>query len=169
MMKLILGYGRLLLSLSILIFNNSMALAQQTEGLTIDKAYELARNNYPMIKQRDLISKTKDYSVENAAKGYLPAFSVNGQATYQSAVTNLPLSIPGIKIPTFNKDQYKIYAELDQVIYDGGMIKNQKQMAESNAVIEQQNLEVALYTLYDRVNQLFFGTLLMDEQLKQND
>lgn len=169
MMKSIFGYGKLRLSLLIFIFFHSVAMAQQNEGLTINKAYELARNNYPMIKQRDLLNKTKDYSVENAAKGYLPVFSVNGQATYQSAVTNLPISLPGVKIPALNKDQYKVYAELDQVIYDAGMIKNQKQMAETNAVIEQQNLEVALYALYDRVNQLFFGTLLMDEQLKQNE
>ncbi|MBS1668570.1 MAG: TolC family protein [Bacteroidetes bacterium] len=168
-MKSIFGYGKLRLSLLIFIFFHSVAMAQQNEGLTINKAYELARNNYPMIKQRDLLNKTKDYSVENAAKGYLPVFSVNGQATYQSAVTNLPISLPGVKIPALNKDQYKVYAELDQVIYDAGMIKNQKQMAETNAVIEQQNLEVALYALYDRVNQLFFGTLLMDEQLKQNE
>ncbi len=77
----------------------------------------------PLIKQRDLIAKTKDYSVSNAAKGYLPVFSVNGQATYQSAVTTFPFHVPGITIPQFSKDQYKIYAEADQVIYDGGVIK----------------------------------------------
>ena len=169
MVKFIVRCWRPFLTILFLCLSCQFVGAQQTMALTIDKAYELARANYPMIKQRDLIAKTKDYSVENAAKGYLPVFSVNGQATYQSAVTNLPLSIPGIKIPTFNKDQYKVYAELDQVIYDGGLIKNQKQMAETNAVIQQQNLEVVLYALYDRVNQLFFGVLLTNDQLKQND
>lgn len=143
--------------------------AQQTEKLSIEDVYQLARKNYPLIKQRDLIAKTKDYSVLNAAKGYLPVFSVNGQATYQSAVTNFPFQVPGIKIPQFSKDQYKFYAEADQVIYDGGVITNQQQTAEANEVVQQQNLEVQLYALYDRVNQLFFGALLEDEQLKQND
>ena len=143
--------------------------AQQTEKLSIEDVYQLARKNYPLIKQRDLIAKTKDYSVSNAAKGYLPVFSVNGQATYQSAVTNFPFQVPGIKIPQFSKDQYKFYAEADQVIYDGGVITNQQQTAEANEVVQQQNLEVQLYALYDRVNQLFFGALLEDEQLKQND
>ena len=143
--------------------------AQQTEKLSIEDVYQLARKNYPLIKQRDLIAKTKDYSVSNAAKGYLPVFSVNGQATYQSAVTNFPFQVPGIRIPQFSKDQYKFYAEADQVIYDGGVITNQQQTAEANEVVQQQNLEVQLYALYDRVNQLFFGALLEDEQLKQND
>ncbi len=144
--------------------------AQQTH-ITINEAYQLAKQNYPLIKQRDLISKTKEYSVDNASKGYLPVFSINGQATYQSAVTNFPFSIPipGFSMPSYNKDQYKIYAELNQIIYDGGVIKNQKQVAESNEIIQQQNLEVALYALYDRVNQLFFGALLINEQLKQNE
>jgi outer membrane protein TolC len=142
--------------------------AQQTKALLIEDVYQKSRKNYPLIKQRDLIAKTKDYSVSNAAKGYLPVFSVNGQATYQSAVTNFPFHVPGITIPQFSKDQYKFYVEADQVIYDGGAIKNQKETAEANEVVQQQNLEVQLYALYDRVNQLFFGALLEDEQLKQN-
>ncbi|HEY8783921.1 MAG TPA: TolC family protein [Mucilaginibacter sp.] len=143
----------------------------QSPALTIDEVYQLARKNYPLIKQHDLITKTREYSVSNAAKGYLPAFSVSGQATYQSTVTSFPFTIPipGFKLPQYSKDQYKIYGEVDQVIYDGGIIKNQKQTAEANEIIQQQSLEVELYALYDRVNQLFFGALLINEQLKQND
>jgi len=143
----------------------------QAPPLTIQECYQLARKNYPLIKQRDLITKTKDYSVSNASKGYLPAFAVNGQATYQSAVTTFPFTIPikGFTLPQYSKDQYKIDGEVDQVIYDGGVVKNQKQTAEANEVIQQQSLEVELYALYDRVNQLFFGALLIDAQLKQND
>lgn len=153
-----------------IIFPAAKIQAQQTH-LTINEAYQLAKQNYPLIKQRDLISKTKEYSVDNASKGYLPVFSVNGQATYQSTVTSFPFSIPvpGFIMPELSKDQYKIYAEVDQVIYDGGVIKNQKQVAETNELVQQQNLEVALYALYDRVNQLFFGALLINEQLKQNE
>jgi len=143
----------------------------QTTGLQIDECYRLARANYPLIKQRSLITKTGEYSVANAAKGYLPVFSVNGSATYQSAVSSLPFKVPvpGFSLPAYSKDQYKIYGEVDQTIYDGGAIKNQKQTAQANEVIQQQNLEVELYTLYDRVNQLFFGALLINEQLKLND
>ena len=150
-------------------FARENLFAQSPEPLTIEKVYELARTNYPLIKQKDLIAKTTGYSVSNAAKGYLPVFSVNGQATYQSAVTSFPFKIPGFDIPEFNKDQYKVYGEANQVIYEGGIIKNQKETVRANEVVQQQNLEVQLYALYDRVNQLFFGALLMNEQLKQND
>jgi len=143
--------------------------AKGQSAITIGEVYNLALKNYPLIKQRDLIAKTKEYSVSNASKGYLPAFSVNGQATYQSAVTTFPFKVPGLSFPQYSRDQYKIFGELDQVIYDGGVIKTQKQTAEVNEVIQQQSLEVELYALYDRVNQLFFGALLINEQLKQND
>ncbi|MDR3697403.1 TolC family protein [Mucilaginibacter sp.] len=157
--------------LLVLVANLFVPVAKGQASLTINECYNLARKNYPLIKQRDLIIKTKDYSVSNAAKGYLPAFSVNGQATYQSNVTTFPFSIPikGFTLPNYSKDQYKIFGELDQTIYDGGVISNQKQNAEANEIIQQQSLEVQLYALYDRVNQLFFGALLVNEQLKQND
>ena len=156
---------------SLLLFGLPAALFAQSTTITIDEAYQLARKNYPLIKQRELIKKSTAYSVENASKGYLPQLNFSGQATYQSAVTNLPFTIPipGFTLPTYSKGQYKIYGEVDQSIYDGGVIKNQKQTEEANEAIQQENLEVELYALYDRVNQLFFGILLSDEQLKQNE
>ncbi|NIJ52404.1 TolC family protein [Dyadobacter arcticus] len=138
--------------------------------LTIEESYQLARKNFPIIRQQDLIIKARDYSIENAAKGYLPQISILGQASYQSAVTefNLPVSLPGVEFPTISKDQYRVYAEVNQTIYDGGMIRTQVKSHEANAVVEQQKLEVELYKLNERVNQIFFGVLMIDEQMLQN-
>lgn len=146
-------------------------LPAQTRPLTIREAYELARKNYPMIRQQGLIEKARDYSVSNAAKGYLPQFTVQGQATYQSAVTEfkLPVSIPGVEFPSIGKDQYKVYGEVNQTIYDGGNVSTQVRSHEANAQVETQKLEVELYKLNERVNQLFFGVLMLEEQLRQNE
>jgi len=149
----------------------STGLRAQTRSLTIREAYQLARRNYPMIRQQGLIEKTRDYSVSNAAKGYLPQLTVQGQATYQSAVTEfkLPVAIPGVEFPSINKDQYKVYGEVNQTIYDGGNVRTQVRSHEANAQVETQKLEVELYKLNDRVNQLFFGVLMLEEQLRQNE
>jgi outer membrane protein TolC len=144
----------------------TLMLYAQTQSITLDSCYVLAKKNYPLIKQYELIAKSNEYTLENIAKGYLPQMNINGQATYQSDVTQLPKSIPGVK--TLSKDQYKIYAEANQVIYDGGVIKEQKKLQEANALVDLQQLEVELYKLKDRINQLYFGILLIDEQLKQN-
>lgn len=139
----------------------------QTTLLTLDTCYALARQNYPLVQQRDLITKSAGYSIDNAAKGYLPQININGQATYQSDVTQLPIQIPGV--PVLSKDQYKLYAEINQPVYEGGVIRQQKKMQQVNAAVEQQKVEVELYKLRERVQQVFFGILLMDEQLKQTD
>jgi outer membrane protein TolC len=141
----------------------------QTNSLSISECYTLAKANYPLAKQQELITKSSEYSLQNASKGYLPQISINGQATYQSAVTQIPIQIPGMDIPSLSKDQYKVYGEINQTIFDGGVIKQQKDVLEKNAEVEKQKLEVELYKLKERINQLYFGILLIDEQLKQND
>lgn len=137
------------------------------QTLTLRECYTLAAQNYPLVKQRELIAQSKEYSVLNLSKGFLPQFSINGQATYQSAVTQVPIEVPGMDIPTISKDQYKLYGEVNQSLFDGGIIKQQKQIQQANAEIEEQRLEVELYKVKDRINQLYFGILLTDEQLKQ--
>jgi outer membrane protein TolC len=143
--------------------------AQSADQLTLEECHTLARQNYPQVKQRELIAKTADYTIENIQKGYLPQLNINGQASYQSAVTTLPFKVPGVNIPALSKDQYKLYGELDQVVYDGGEIARQKQLQRTDEAINLQQLEADLYQLKDRVDQLFFGVLLLDEQLKQNE
>ena len=140
------------------------ANAQISKTVTIEDCYKLSRQNYPLVKQKELIATSKEYSIGNASKGYLPQFRINGQATYQSDVTEIPIKIPNTTIPTISNDQYKIYTEVDQTIFDGGVIKMQKQSIEANAAVEDQKLEVDLYNLKERINQLFFGILLVDEQ-----
>jgi outer membrane protein TolC len=147
--------------------------AEGQKLLTLDTCYARARQQYPLIKQKGLIDKTKDFNVSNAAKGYLPQVNFNGQATYQSAVTSisltgLPPAFKNLSFPTPSKDQFNLHGEVDQTIYDGGMIKQQKQSAGAGADIQEQNIEVQLYALKDRINQIFFGALLIAEQLKQN-
>lgn len=137
--------------------------------ITIDECYKKAHSNYPLVKQYGLIEQSEAYNLQNASKGYLPQFALSAKASYQSDVTELPIKIPNIEIKGMNKDQYQSVIEVNQSIWDGGVIRSQKKITKANAAIEKQKLEVELYTLNDRINQLFFGTLLLDEQIKQNE
>lgn len=147
----------------------SLCRAQPADSLSIVDCYTLAEQHYPLVKRYDLIAKTAAYSLDNLQKGYLPQFEVNAQASYQSAVTAIPIHLPGVDIPVLSKDQYKAYAEIDQVLYDGGEIARQKEWQKNNETVARQELAVDLYQLKDRIDQLFFGVLLIDGQLKQND
>ena len=93
--------------------------AQSGAQLSLEECYKLARQNYPLVKQAELISKAAEYSIENASKGYLPQFSISGQASYQSDVTKLPIQLPGMSIPELSKDQYRLSGEGTQILFDG--------------------------------------------------
>ena len=146
-----------------------VVLQAQQQTLDLAKAYELAKQNYPLIKQKELLTKTSNINIDNLSKGFLPQFSVSGQASYQSDVTQVNVPIPGISINPPSKDQYKIIADINQLIYDGGAITAQKNIQRLNDNTEQQKIEVELYKLKERINQLFLGVLFLDEQLKQVD
>ena len=137
------------------------------QPLTIEQCYQLAEKNYPLIKQYAIIEKAKDYSLSNASKGYLPQLNVGGQATYQSDVTQVPISLPNVSIPAMSKSQYKLYGEVSQPITDLFTIKHQKELINANTAVEAQQTEVELYKLKERINQLYFGILLIDAQIVQ--
>ena len=143
--------------------------AGQTNQLTLSQAYEFAQKNYPFIKQKNLVKQAETLTIENLQKGYLPQVNINGQATYQSDVTGIDISLPGIKIESPAKDQYKVLADVNQIVYDGGLIAQQAKAARLNADVEEQRVEVELYKLKDRVNQLYLGILFLDQQIKQAD
>jgi len=138
------------------------------QTLTLDSCQSKARKNYPLLKQYGLIEKSTEYNLANAGKGYLPQFNLSARATYQSEVTKLPITLPGVTIPELSQDQYQATLELSQLIWDGGVIQAQKKGIKASAEAEKQKLEVDLYALKDRINQLYFGILLINEQLRLN-
>ena len=133
--------------------------------VTLNQCYEKARANYPLIKQQNLLDISAEYTLDNISKGYLPQISVNGQYTTQSDVTSIPLKIPGVSIPSLSTEQYKAYVEIQQGITGNYVVAKQKGVAQANAEIEKQKLEVELYKLHERIQDLYFGILLVNSQL----
>jgi outer membrane protein TolC len=137
------------------------------QTVTLEQVQAKARQQYPLVKQKDLIKQTKDITIENLNKGFLPQLSVSGQATYQSDVTTVKIPVPGVTIDPLSKDQYKIVADINQMIYDGGTLKQQRNIQQLNADVEEQKIEVELYKLEERISQIYLSILYIDEQLKQ--
>jgi len=140
--------------------------------LTLEDCYRLGEANYPLTRQRALIQKTRDYTLANIAKGVYPQLAVNGTATYQSDVTKIaipPIAGININIPTVPKDQYKLYGEVSQTLTDFGINKQRRAVSQTDAELQEANLSTDLYALRDRINQLYFGALLINDQLEQNE
>ena len=152
-------------------------LAKQTYAqLSIEACYEKARANYPLVRQYGLIEQARDYSLSNAAKAWLPQIQMSAKASYQSDVTKIPIDfsqmpIPQLaemKIPELRRDQYGASIEVTQTLWDGGMIEAKRGIIKNNADVEKADLEVNLYAVKERVNQLFFGILMCDAMLEHN-
>lgn len=143
-------------------------LSVSAQMITIEETQSKAEANYPAIVRYDLIERTKNFNIANANKAYLPQGTLSVQGTWQSDVTSIDLDIPGLEIPSIDQDQYKLVAELNQLIWDGGKISAQKKNIEAEATLEKKLLESEIYTLRERVNNLYFGILLMKGQLNQH-
>ncbi len=156
-----------LLKLTTFLLLPVLGFSQEIKKLTLEQAYDMALKNYPVMKQKDIIKQTESITIENLSKGFLPQITLSGQATYQSDVTRVPVTLPGFNIETAPKDQYKVLADVNQLIYDGGVTKEQKNLQTLNAAVETQRVEVELYKVKERINQLFLGILYLDEQWKQ--
>ena len=158
-----------------LFFVISIFIAVNAMAQTLEQCQQAAERNYPLIAQHDLIARTTDLTVANIQKGWLPQLSATAQATYQSAVTAWPdemkglMQQMGVDMKGLAKDQYRVGLDLQQTVFDGGAIGAQKQVAREQGAVQQAQLDVSLYQVRQRVNEMYFGLLLLDDQISLNN
>ena len=161
---------RTVFSLSFIIVHFSFCMAQ-----SLEECQRAAEENYPLIRQYDLIEKTTDLTVANIGKGWLPQVAASAQATWQSDVVSFPKQMQavyqqmGLNMKGLSKDQYRVGVDINQTVYDGGMISSQKQVAREQGKVQAAQNEVSLYNVRKRVNEMYFSLLLLDEQIKLNN
>ena len=146
-----------------------------SSGQSLEECRHLAREHYPEIRLYDLIAQTEQYNLSNAARAWIPQVTLSGQATYQSATSTYPeafntiLQANGIEMAGISRDQYKIAVDVSQHIWDGGKSKADKAIAEAEAEEQRSRVDVSLYDLQSRVDNLYFGILLLDERKAQTE
>ena len=146
-----------------------------SSGQSLEECRHLAREHYPEIRQYDLIAQTEQYNLSNAARAWIPQVTLSGQATYQSATPTYPeafntiLQANGVEMAGVSKDQYKVAVDVSQHIWDGGKSKADKAIAEAEAEEQRSRVDVSLYDLQSRVDNLYFGILLLDERKAQTE
>lgn len=137
------------------------------QQVTLDLCYEKAIENYPLTVQGELLSSSNELAIKNLNKNYLPNLLLNGQLHYQSDVTKVPVQeIPLFEVDQLSNDWYKITLDVNQVIYDGSATSRQKELEQVNYEIRQQNLEVELFNLKQRINQVYFNIILLKKNKK---
>lgn len=150
-------------------------LAVSAHAQTLEECQQAAEKNYPVIKRYDLIGRTTELTVSNLQKEWLPQITASAQATYQNAVAAWPESIKsvyqrmGLDMKGLKKDQYKVGIDVQQMLYDGGVISSQKRIARQEGKLQEVQNDVNQYQLRQRVNEMYFSLLLLNEQIRLND
>ena len=148
------------------------SLPMQSAAISLEECYTLARNNYPLVRQYELTEAMSRYSFENAAMGYVPQISIGAQATLQSDVTEFPgafdrlLAAAGVEMTGLSHDQYKVQLDIRQTIWDGGYSKAQREAVKAQAEVSRLTLDKDIDALKTRINQMYFGILVMKENIR---
>lgn len=148
----------------LLVLPGSFAGAQDSVSLSDCQAW--AREAHPFLKQKVLYGRISELKQENNQTSFLPQLLLEARATYQSDVTKVDIQLPGVDLPGLAKDQYKLYLDVRQNIWDGGVVKANDVLAEAQKQADQQGVEVDLYSVREQVNDLFFSSFILQENLR---
>ena len=141
---------------------------------SLEECRQAAEHNYPIIRQYDLIARTTELTVRNIQKAWFPQISVTAQGSYQNKVTAWPENLQGmfaqmgIQLQGLSRDQYKVGIDVRQTLFDGGAIGSRREIARGEGAVQAAQTEVDLYKIGQRVHEMYFALLLLDEQLRLN-
>ncbi|MGL5618633.1 MAG: TolC family protein [Tannerellaceae bacterium] len=133
--------------------------------LSLEVCQEQAKKNYPYVRQYELIEKSRAFSLSNASKAYLPQLGISGYAVMVSGIPTIAL--PNMPAQKASNHQVAGVARVDQAIWDGGATHAQRKMIEAGAQVEVAQNDVSMYALRQRVNEIYFGILTLEQQQKQ--
>ncbi|MBK6965025.1 MAG: TolC family protein [Bacteroidales bacterium] len=139
--------------------------AQLSGQLTLDSCYKLALAHNPLSRQGSLYNESYQLQESALNDNYLPQVSVGGQLSWQSDVTALPINIPNMVIPSLDKDSYKLNLDVNQLIWDGGLTRKQKELEKAGLLVNMQSVDAENYRLRETVNQVYFSILLIQENV----
>lgn len=131
--------------------------------VSLDSCQVKALNNYPLIQQFDLIEQSKELTLSNANKAWLPQLDIN---LIGGVIAGLPSFSPTGSESTAEANLISII-QINQTIWDGGMTKANKNIIQKSSEIDKADLDVNLFAIEDRINNIYFGILLIDEQVAQ--
>ena len=146
----------------------ALSASLSAQAISLKECLQMAHDNYPAIKQYQLIEQTRDFTLENAAKGWLPQVSASAGAYAFTDIIKANEQMARMGIDTKN---YMANASVvvRQNVYDGGQIAAQKDVAAAQSEVQKHQLHVSMYGINERVQQIYFGILLLDEQIAQSE
>lgn len=145
------------------------------QAVTLEECQAKAQENFPAIVQKGLIDKLEEFNISNARRNWLPKVSLTAMAGYVSEMPEFPSSLSslfaqlGITFGAMPNALYGGAVQVQQVVWDGGLIKAQTEAVKAEAEVSRRTFDSEMYALVERVNQLYFGSLLLQENIRTVD
>ncbi len=140
--------------------------AQPVDSLSLLDCFKIARENSPLIQQLDHNSEIYQLQKEAISTANLPQLNAYGKAWYQSDAVAVPPMFPGAEGFTLDRFQYNFGAEINQKIYDGGLVSKLDEQEKSKLTVNNAEVESSVYQVYQQVSDAYFAILLFQENLK---
>jgi outer membrane protein TolC len=141
---------------------NAVLYAQPTDTISLANCIRAVEQRSPLNDQKALSGEALAFRLKSLGTGWLPAIGLNAQATYNSETVdfsdimkNLPVQISSLPL-----DQYKVAADINQQLYDGGMVKARKSIEKASYEADLQQVETELLVVKQQVNQTYFALLI---------
>lgn len=138
--------------------------AQEINLLHYEEACKAVREHSKLKSNEELITKISQLNSKNLNSAWLPQATFYSQASWQSEVTKVDIPIAGIIVPEMSRDQYRLWAEVNQLIYDGGTIHYQIKLEKIQATIATLDHEMQLDILEQQIDGIFFQVNLLRKQ-----
>ena len=140
----------------------SPGVAADTLDLPTLRAAAAARD--PRAVQPELYARAARLRIEALRADRLPQIAFTGQATAQSAVPSVPISLPDGTTPSAPKEQARIQVEADWALYDGGRTALRAELERARLDEQTAGAAVSLYPLRQATTEAFFGAVLLRSQ-----
>ena len=163
---------RVFILISVLLILAALSPAQ--EPITINRCYESALEVHPLSRQKQIQQELWQINDKNMASGWYPTMDAGASILYNTNVTDMSVLLESLPIPGgipgdiggMPKDQYKLTIDVNQLIWDGGSIKNARLLEEKSNMARQQEIDVELYKTREYINNTFFGIALQKQQIE---
>jgi len=137
--------------------------------LSIADCQQMTHDNYPAIKRYNLIMLHRNYDVSNLSKAYLPQIKVGTTASLFTDLLRLPIALQAVAGREMKNHLLMANVQVNQLIYDGGTVAATKRVVRRQTEAESRATDVTMYDIRSRVNELFFGILMLDAQLRRSE
>lgn len=127
-----------------------------------------AVNADPRQRQLRLQEEATTLRLRDIAADRLPSLALDGQAQYQSAVTTVPIAVPGASIPTPSHDTYDAHLGAEAPLLDP-TLASRRAVERARLAESQAQIRTTLFTLRQEVTDAFFTAVGLQERMSETD